>query len=109
MVWLGLVPLLKTEVNFRVADEALGDAGLHTNTGDARRELCLVRGFPTARLPERGLRENQGKRTPLSSVGGHGLVIVAGERLATDNRHPGYTVLECAPLEPRPKQVGRGG
>jgi hypothetical protein len=41
------------------ANEEQAVAGLHNNTGDARRELCPVRGFPTARLLERELRENQ--------------------------------------------------
>ena len=66
------------------------------------------RGFPTARLLERELRDNQDTSTPSGSVGGHGQVIVAGERLATDYRHPGYTVLEYAPLEPRPSAMREG-
>src|SRR5262245_2223981 len=55
--------------------------------------LCLARGFPTARLPEHGLRGNLDYEPhflrPRPSV--------AGERLATVKRHPGYTVLQSAP------------
>jgi len=35
VVWLGLVPLLAS----KGADEALGDAGLHTNTGTKKSRL----------------------------------------------------------------------
>jgi hypothetical protein len=45
-------------------NEEQADAGQHINTGDARREVCPVRGFPTARLPERGLRDNQANEPP---------------------------------------------
>ena len=65
-----------------------------TKPGMHRRHLPRER-VPTARLPEHGLRENLDYETPKS---GHG--IVTGERLATDKRHPGYTVLESAPSMP---------
>jgi len=48
------------------ANEDRADAGQHTNTGDARRELCPERGFPTARLLERELRDNQANKPPWS-------------------------------------------
>jgi hypothetical protein len=87
------------------ADEALGDAGLHTNTGDARRELCPkgISDRPTARVRAEG---KLGQQTPLSQVRS-----LTGRRPAPDIGQPGYTVLECAPLEPRPSAMreGRGG
>src|SRR5262245_66411577 len=55
--------------------------------------LCLARGFPTARLPEHGLRGNLDYEPHFLRPRHH----VAGERLATDKGHPGYTVLQSAP------------
>src|SRR5262245_6256294 len=62
--------------------------------------LCLVRGFPTARLPSR-LRKNLGNE-PSVWRPRH----VAGERLATVKRHPGYTVWQhCSLLDRDPPRI----
>ena len=60
------------------------------------------KGFPTARLLERELRDNQSTKPPRDRRAGRG-----GE-LALDKMHSGYTVLECAPLEPRPSASREG-
>jgi hypothetical protein len=74
-------------------DESLEVTGPHIKSGDAPLALCLVRGFPTARLPERGLRENLDDEPKCVAV----TAICGGGRPATDKRHPGYTVLQSAP------------
>ena len=61
------------------------------------------KGFPTARLLERELRDNQAKNPR-----GHYVPDVTGRRLAPDIGQPGYTVLECAPREPRPSAMREG-
>jgi hypothetical protein len=88
VVSLELVPLLAR----KGADEALRDAGLHTNTGDARRELCPkgISDRPTARARAEG---KPGHDTPRSRVR-----FPVGERLAHDTGILGMCSLGAASL-----------
>src|ERR1700674_134482 len=75
----------------RGADDGLGDAGLHTKTGYARRELCPkgISDRPTARARAEG---KPGRDTPRS-----GVRSPAGERLAHDT---GILVIPCRNVLP---------
>jgi hypothetical protein len=59
VVWLELVPTARP----RGADEALGDAGLHTNTGYARRELC-PKGISDRSIARARAERKPGQLTP---------------------------------------------
>ncbi len=84
------------------ANEDRADAGQHINTGHARRELCPkgISDRPIARARAEG---QPGLSTPDCQVRS-----LTGRRLAPDIGQPGYTVLECASLEPRPSAMREG-
>src|SRR5262245_12688819 len=63
----------------------------------------IVRGF---RRPD-CLSTSRGKTWTTTPPSGHG-TTVAGERLATDKRHPGYTAREVLPPTPLPSRPWEG-
>jgi hypothetical protein len=71
----------------------------NNKSGDAPPALTARAGSdgPTARARAEG---KPGLRTP---------VFCVGERLATDKRHPGYTVLQCASFIPLPLPMSGEG
>ena len=106
-VGLTTVPAAAATVSFETSspswrDELLGVTGPHKKSGHAPPALAPKR-IPTARLPEHGLREIRTTNPPMRPR------HVAGERLATDKRQSGYTVLQSAPSMPLPSDRGGGG
>ena len=65
---------------------------------------CLDKGIPTARLPERGLRESEDHEPP---VCGHG-IMWRGSGWPPIKGSPRYTVLKSAPSMPLPPRAGEG-
>jgi len=70
-----------------------------------RRRIFTPRRFPTARLPECGLRDSKDTNPIVVTMAIHG----GGERLVTGKRHPWYTTLKSTPFIPFSSLCWGGG
>ena len=85
-------------------DEPPVVAGPHEKSGDAPPELHRRKRLPTARLPERGLRDSEDLRTPFLRPR-----HVVGERLATDKRQSSVNGAEKRSLHTAPLLINGEG
>ena len=69
-----------------------------------RRRNFTFKRFPTARLPECGLRDSKDTNPTVFVMTLHG----EGERLVTDKGHPWYTTLKSTPSIPFSSLTGEG-